>query len=151
MLQGGKNRVSLIFGSVIWHPHHQVRIDRIESIQKKFVFVLFRKFGWYHYIKFAPYLCKLKLLVLASRRWGNSCIFFIFDLMREHISSDRLWGLLSQMCQNCDNFDFNIFLTTHQVRQSSIISYAYPTLEKWVWIISVCLKNSQKADKNQSG
>ena len=78
-----------------WSPNYDVHINRIESVQKKFLSYLFKKFGYYNVIKFAPYLFKCSLLnveQLCDRR-RNAKLLFAFDILSGRIDSPQLLSL----------------------------------------------------------
>lgn len=89
-------RSILEYCSVVWHPNHAVYIDKIESVQKKFLSFMFYKFGYYKYIQFAPYSFKRKVLGLESLsdRRKNACVFFIFDLFNGRIDASNILSLI---------------------------------------------------------
>lgn len=93
-------RSKLEFGSVVWNPNYESHRVRIESIQKKFLWYVFCKFGWQEYIRFAPYDVKCKLLNIESlsNRRKNSSALFVFDLLSGRIDAPNLLSLI----------DFNI-------------------------------------------
>ena len=89
-------RAHLEYAAVIWSPNYSVHICRIESVQKKFYSYLFRKFGYYNVIKFAPYEFKcsvLKIEQLSDRR-KNARILFVFDLLTGRIDSTKILSLI---------------------------------------------------------
>ena len=49
-------RPHLEYAAVVWSPNYIVQIARIESIQNKFFRFIFKKFGFYNVIKFAPHI-----------------------------------------------------------------------------------------------
>lgn len=89
-------RTVLEYCCVVWYPNHQIYIDKIESIQKRFLLFMFNKFGYLRCIQFAPYDFKRKLLEiesLAARR-KNTCIYFMFDMLSGRIDSSPLMSLI---------------------------------------------------------
>ena len=89
-------RSHLEYAAVIWSPNYVVHINRIESVQKKFYSFLFKKFGYYNVIKFAPYEFKCSLLnfeQLSDRR-KNAKILFVFDVLTGRVDSLKLLSLL---------------------------------------------------------
>lgn len=89
-------RSILEYGSVVWCPTYQVLIDRIESIQRRFVWFVFCKFGWQEYVRFAPYNFKCHLLELESLhcRRRNSGVIFVHDIFSGHIDSPNLLSMM---------------------------------------------------------
>lgn len=89
-------RSILEYGAVVWWSNYQVHIDRIESIQKRFVWFVFCKFGWQEYVRFAPYEFKCYLLGLQSlsqRRKVND-VLFVCDILSGRINSPNLLSLI---------------------------------------------------------
>ena len=60
-----------------------VHINRIESVQKKCIPYLFKKYGYYNVIKFAPYLFKCSFLNIEqfTDRSRNAKLLFVFDIL----------------------------------------------------------------------
>jgi Reverse transcriptase (RNA-dependent DNA polymerase) len=84
------------YALVVWQPSYNVHIDRLESIQKKFLKFVFCKFGYYRYIEYAPYEFKCKLMnieSLANRRRKIS-IFFMYDIISGHFDAPELLSLI---------------------------------------------------------
>lgn len=90
-------RTHLEFASIVWNPCYEVHVNRIESIQKKFVLFALRK----DYIRsidyvLPPYLdrCQvLKIHSLSCRR-DIAAILFIYDLIMGHIDAPDLLALI---------------------------------------------------------
>lgn len=89
-------RSHLEFGSVVWCPNYATHSNRIESIQKRFMCHIFKKFGWYRYVQFAPYAFKCDLLNIKSleQRRRDACAVFIFDILSGKINSPSLLNLI---------------------------------------------------------
>lgn len=104
-------RSRLEYGSVVWCPNYASHSIRIESIQKKFLWCVFRKFGWHRYVQYAPYPFKCSLLGIKSleHRRRDACATFIFDLLSGKIDSMSLLSLI----------DFNI--PTRRLRQYDLL------------------------------
>lgn len=90
-------RSVLEYGSVIWFPNYAVHSIKLERVQKKFLKFMFIKFGWYIYVKFAPYEFKCSLTSLQSleSRRRNACVFFMHDLISGHIDSSNLLSMVN--------------------------------------------------------
>ena len=86
-------RSNLEYGSVVWYPVQVTQIQKLESVQKKFLIYMFKKFGWYHYIKFAPYNKTFWTWVI--RRRTNACHYFIFDLLSGRVDALNILTLIS--------------------------------------------------------
>lgn len=78
-------RSHLEYGSVVWCPNYVTHSNRIESIQKRFIWYAFKRFGWHRYVQFAPYTFKCNLLGIKSleHRRRVACAIFIFDLLTQ--------------------------------------------------------------------
>ncbi|XP_037038297.1 uncharacterized protein LOC119075847 [Bradysia coprophila] len=83
-------RSYLEYASVVWHPYQETFIDRIESIQKKFLmFALRRSVRRDENYKLPPYIdrcCSIDIEPLARRRI-NACALFTFDLLSGGLDS----------------------------------------------------------------
>lgn len=84
-------RSNLEYALVVWHPHYQVHIDRIERIQRKFTRFALRCMNWNN-SNMPPYNVRCQLLSLESlhRRRINANIFFIYDLIENNIDAPLL-------------------------------------------------------------
>lgn len=68
------------YASVIWDPHFEVDIQRLESIQKQFMLFALRHLGWNHSFILPPYESRLALLnlhTLSDRRKMAACVFTV--------------------------------------------------------------------------
>ena len=77
-------RSYLEYASVVWHPYRVTYIDRIESIQKKFlIYALRRTIRRGSDYRLPSYLSRCKLIGIESlaRRRINACVFFVFDVL----------------------------------------------------------------------
>lgn len=90
-------RTHLEYGLTVWFPYYDVHVVRIESIQKKFIWYVFCKFGWQEYVRFAPYIFKCRLLGLTSLelRRTIACCLFIFDLLSGRIDAPNILSILN--------------------------------------------------------
>ena len=59
--------------------------------------MLFKKFGYYNVVKFAPYLFKCKLLNIEtfSGRRITACIILVFDILSQLIESQKILSVLN--------------------------------------------------------
>lgn len=91
-------RSHLEFASIVWSPSYDIHINRIESIQKKFVmFALRKKYNRSIDYVLPPYLDRCQILnihSLGSRRELAS-ILFIYDLIMGHIDAPDLLALIN--------------------------------------------------------
>ena len=90
-------RSHLEYGSVVWYPVQVAQIQKLESVQKKFHMHMFKKFGWYHYVNFAPYDFKMELFGLESleNRRTNACHYFMFDLLSRRVDASNILVLIN--------------------------------------------------------
>lgn len=91
-------RSQLEFSSVVWLPLYKIHINRIESIQKKFLLFALRKMNLRNdNFVLPPYSERCAFLKLQSLRVRreNACIFFFFDLLTNHIDAPNLLELLN--------------------------------------------------------
>ena len=85
-------RSTLEYGSVVWQPYHTTHINRIESIQRKFVRFVFRHTDARSNFRLPPYhprRAALALETLENRR-RNALLFFLYDLLNEFIDAPEL-------------------------------------------------------------
>lgn len=86
-------RSYLEYASVVWHPYKETYINKIESIQKKFlIYALRRTVLRDNNFKLPPYItrCESIGLEVLARRRINACAFFAFDLMRKRLDAPAL-------------------------------------------------------------
>lgn len=85
-------RTHLEYGLAVWYPYYEIHVKRIESIQKRFVWFMFCKFGWQEYIRFAPYFFKCNLLNLdsLSQRRRTTCCLLMCDLLTGRIDAPNI-------------------------------------------------------------
>ena len=90
-------RSVLDYAAVVWSPSYDVHIRRIESIQKKFFSFLFKKFGYYSMVQFAPYMIKCSILQIEplSERRKNSSLLFMFDILSGRVDSSYILSQLN--------------------------------------------------------
>lgn len=90
-------RTYLEYAVTVWCPYFEVYINRIESIQKRFIWLVFCKFGWQEYIRCAPYSFKCNLLGLQSlqSRRLSICCMFVFDILSNRMDVPNLLSLLN--------------------------------------------------------
>ena len=57
----------------------------------------FSKFGWFDYVKFAPYTLKMELMGLESleNRRKNACHYFMFDLFSGRVDACNILSLIN--------------------------------------------------------
>jgi len=90
-------RPILEYSSSVWSPQYQVHIDRIESVQKKFLLFALRSLNWDQNIRLPSYQSRLLLLnlpTLANHRTMLGTIF-MQNLIRGDIDSVELVSCLS--------------------------------------------------------
>ena len=110
-------RSHLEYASVLWNPHYAVRSGEIESVQKQFVMFALRKSvrrdSNFRLPPYADRCSSLGLETLARRR-DNSCIFFVFDVLRKNIDAPQLLEIFDSLRTVNRTYSFrtmNIFRT----------------------------------------
>mgnify|MGYP002738819536 CR=1 FL=1 len=92
-------RSILEYASVVWHPHYNIHIDLLESVQKQFLLFALRHLFSGPMTDLPPYEARLKLIdlpTIQSRRiLMNVC--FIFKLVTNEVESEVL---LNKLCFN---------------------------------------------------
>lgn len=86
-------RSHLEYASVVWHPHQFTLIDRIESIQRKFlIYALRRSVQRDQNYRLPPYLQRCKSIGIEPlwRRRIYLNVMFVFDLLRHRINAPEL-------------------------------------------------------------
>lgn len=86
-------RSYLEYASVVWHPYQSTFIDRIESIQKKFLmFALRRTVKRDENHKLPPYIdrCESINIEPLARRRINACTFFTSDLLNGNLDAPNI-------------------------------------------------------------
>lgn len=86
-------RSHLEYASVVWFPYHNTLVDRIESIQKKFVvYALRRSVRRDENFRLPPYKdrCATVGIEPLSVRRIRQCAFFVFDLLKGKIDAPLL-------------------------------------------------------------
>ena len=85
-------RSNLEYGSVIWAPHYNFHIDRIEAVQRKFIKYLQYKLPL-QISDYQTYLSYLGLSTLIVRR-EYSAINFVFKLLNNYIDASEIISLV---------------------------------------------------------
>lgn len=82
-------RSILEFASTVWCPYYVVHINRLESMQKKFVLYALRKLRWDRSTLLPPYANRSLLIDLQSleSRRNHSRAMFIYDILADKIDS----------------------------------------------------------------
>ena len=79
--------------SVVWNPHEQIWIQRMESIQKQFLLFALRHLGWNpnSYV-LPPYVERLRLIDMETleKRQHSADSVFVFDLVRRNLDCEKL-------------------------------------------------------------
>jgi hypothetical protein len=90
-------RPKLEYASCVWRPFYGANIDRIERVQKKFVWYALRGLGWTNMCNLPPYVdrCALIRLETLAERRANACVMFIFDILSGRVNSSNLLSLIS--------------------------------------------------------
>lgn len=86
-------RSYLEYASVVWHPYQDTFVNKIESIQKKFMmYALRRTVRRDENHKLPPYISRCESVGIDSlaRRRVNACVFFVFDLLRGRLDAPKI-------------------------------------------------------------
>ena len=86
-------RSYLEYASVVWHPYQSTFIDKIESIQKKFLmFALRRTVKRDENHKLPPYIDRCEFINIEPlvRRRINACAFFTSDLLNGYLDAPNI-------------------------------------------------------------
>ncbi|XP_075150870.1 uncharacterized protein LOC142224978 [Haematobia irritans] len=85
-------RPILEYASVVWSPSYQCYVDRVESVQKRFLLFALRGLGWTDPLDLPPYVNRLKLIDLPTleRRRLVFDVIFISRLLKGEINSQQL-------------------------------------------------------------
>lgn len=85
-------RSHLDYAAPVWSPHHQVHINRVESIQKQFIIFVLGRQRLPNSFVLPPYHDRLAVLGLDSirNRHMGFCATLIYDCLMGRIKSDRL-------------------------------------------------------------
>jgi hypothetical protein len=89
-------RLKLEYASCVWSPLYDVRVDKVESLQRLFIQYGLRGLGWMDTYDFPPYehLCALLRLYTLVKRRSIACIMFIFDILSGRMNSPNLLSAL---------------------------------------------------------
>ena len=90
-------RSHLEFSAVIWSPYHQNWINRIEGIQKKFVWYACRKMPWSNPTELPRYEARCNLLgleTLENRRTISKAVF-VAKILNAEIDCPNLLNLFN--------------------------------------------------------
>jgi hypothetical protein len=76
-------RPKLEYASCVWNPFYDVRVDKVERVQRRFIRYALRGLGWTDIYDLPPYEHRCALLRLDTLVKGRSlaCIMFIFDIL----------------------------------------------------------------------
>jgi hypothetical protein len=66
---------TLRFLYTVWSPFYDVRVDKVECLQRKFIRYALRSLGWMDFYDLPPYEHRYAILCL------DACIMFIFDIL----------------------------------------------------------------------
>jgi hypothetical protein len=80
----------------VWSPFHDVRVEKVERVQRRFIRYALRSFGWADIYNLPPYEHRYALLRLDTlvKRRSIACIMFIFNVMGGRMNSPSLLSAL---------------------------------------------------------
>jgi hypothetical protein len=89
-------RPKLLYASCVWTPFYDVRVDKVESVQRRFIRYALRSLGWTDIYDLPPYehRCALLRLDTLVKRRSIACIMFIFDGLGGRMNSPNLFSAL---------------------------------------------------------
>jgi hypothetical protein len=90
-------RPKVEYASCVKNPFYDVRVDRVERVQMRFIRYAWRGLGWTDIHDSPPYKDKCALLhfdTLTKRR-SIACVMFIFDVLRGRVNSPNLLSVLN--------------------------------------------------------
>jgi hypothetical protein len=76
-------RPKLEYASCVWNPFHDVRVDKVERLQRRFIRYALRSLSWtdiYDLPSYEHRCALLRLDTLVNRR-SIACIMFTFDIL----------------------------------------------------------------------
>jgi hypothetical protein len=76
-------RPKLEYTSWVWNPLYDVRVNRVERVQRRFIRYALRGLGWTDMHDLPPYedRCALLHLDTLTKRRSIACVMFIFDVL----------------------------------------------------------------------
>jgi hypothetical protein len=80
----------------VWNPLYDVRVDRVERVQKRFIRYALRGLGWTDMHDLPPYedRCTLLHLDTLTKRRSIACVMFISDVLSGRVNSPNLLPVL---------------------------------------------------------
>jgi Reverse transcriptase (RNA-dependent DNA polymerase)/Endonuclease-reverse transcriptase len=89
-------RPKLEYASCIWSPFYDVRVGKVERVQRRFIRYALRNLGWTDMYDLPPYedRCALLRLETLAKRRSVACIMLIFDILSGRVSSPNLLSVL---------------------------------------------------------
>jgi hypothetical protein len=80
----------------VWNPFYDVRVERVERVQRRFIRYHLRGLGWtdMHDLPHMDRCALLHLDTLAKRR-SIACVMFIFDVLSGRVNSPNLLFVLN--------------------------------------------------------
>jgi hypothetical protein len=85
-------RPKMEYASCVWSPFYDVRVDKVERLQRRFIRYALRSLGWTDNFDLPPYehRCALLRLDTLVKRRSIACIMFIFDILGGEMNSPNL-------------------------------------------------------------
>jgi hypothetical protein len=80
----------------VWNPLYDVRVDRVDRVQRRFIRYALRGLGWTDMHDLPPYeyRCALLHLDTLTKRQSIDCVMFIFDVVSGRVNLPNLWSVL---------------------------------------------------------
>jgi hypothetical protein len=107
-------RSILEYCCTVWNPYYDVHINRIESIQRKFVRYALRRLPWTDTTNLPPYTSRCRLIDLEPLEYRRSdfSVLLIFDLLTGRINSGKLLSMISLNVPHVRRLRAHDFLST---------------------------------------
>jgi hypothetical protein len=86
----------LEYASCVWSPFYDVRVEKVERVQRRFIRYALRSFGWTYIYDLPPYeqRCALLRLDTLVKRRSIACIMLVFDVLGGRMNSSSLLSAL---------------------------------------------------------
>jgi hypothetical protein len=90
-------RPKLEYASCVWNLFYDVRVDRVERVQRRSIRYVLLGLGWTDMHDLPPYEDRCILLHLDSlaKRRSIACVMFIFDVLSGRVNSPDLLSFLN--------------------------------------------------------
>jgi hypothetical protein len=87
--------LKLEYASCVWSPFYEVRVCKVERVQRRFIRYGLRSLGWTDIYDLPPYEYRCALLCLETLVKSIACIMFIFDIL------SGITGIMNRFLPQC--------------------------------------------------